>query len=546
MQPADREEVKEVTVAAGVKKTTPAETDISFPPGRVLRVEIRVPPGAAGVCGFQLTNSGQQALPYNVGAFFIGDDETVKREVVGYNNSGRWGFRAFNEDVNAHTFQIRFSVVENDVPTTTAPPQTALGTTGGGEVSPPPGGGGGLPEGEGSSPGETPVITGPGEPTETIPGGPTPELPPEAPPVTEPPPEEEPAPPAAPPLGEFGTGEGPEGEAAPPGLPQLGPEAGEGEGEGSGEPEVIGQEAQPSSPGGKAKPGGKGKPGHGNVTVKHGPKTGLVQVSDKLAGHAEVHTGVAIAVNLIRHYFPGLQVTSTTGGVHAANSLHYTGHAVDVASGNQGEMDRAGAWAAQHLKPYLTEGIHNPTLSVKDAGKVASSFWGEPVWGEHRNHVHLGVEGAQETAIIRDNKPTTTTHPAVKKAAPKRKPAAKGKAPGKGKAKAPAPHKGKPAPKRAPAKAPASGHAKAPAGHPGAPAPRRPAASPHRAPAPTRTPAKAAPKPAPRAPAPKPAAPAPRAAPRPAPAPPRAAPPPPPRPAPPPPRPAPKPAPHHR
>jgi hypothetical protein len=39
----------------------------------------------------------------------------------------------------------------------------------------------------------------------------------------------------------------------------------------------------------------------------------------------------------------------------------------------------------------LTQGIHNPTLSVNEGARVSSAFWGEPTWGHHGDHIHLAV-----------------------------------------------------------------------------------------------------------------------------------------------------------
>jgi hypothetical protein len=104
--------------------------------------------------------------------------------------------------------------------------------------------------------------------------------------------------------------------------------------------------------------------------------------------HPEIHEGVRRVVAIILTQFPQLQITSTTGGHHAPGSLHYLGRAVDLAGSN---MDAIGTWIAHNLGSLLTEGIHDPTLSIKDGKTVASSFWGEPTWGNHANHIHVGV-----------------------------------------------------------------------------------------------------------------------------------------------------------
>ncbi|MDQ8046838.1 MAG: transglycosylase SLT domain-containing protein, partial [Patulibacter sp.] len=86
----------------------------------------------------------------------------------------------------------------------------------------------------------------------------------------------------------------------------------------------------------------------------------------------------------------GLSVTSTTGGTHAKNSLHYQGRAVDLAGSR---MKEAAYWigAAKSRYGQLAEGIHQPGLSVKNGSKVPTSFWGSTVWDQHKNHLHLAM-----------------------------------------------------------------------------------------------------------------------------------------------------------
>jgi hypothetical protein len=103
--------------------------------------------------------------------------------------------------------------------------------------------------------------------------------------------------------------------------------------------------------------------------------------------HPEIQAGVREVVAIILASFP-LTITSTTGGTHAVHSLHYEGRAVDLAGPN---MDAVGTWISENLTSRLTEGIHNPTLSVKDRQTVSPSFWGATVWAEHLNHIHVGV-----------------------------------------------------------------------------------------------------------------------------------------------------------
>lgn len=105
-----------------------------------------------------------------------------------------------------------------------------------------------------------------------------------------------------------------------------------------------------------------------------------------------LHPGIARAVSSVLGHFPGLQVTSTTGGGHARGSYHYKGEAADI-SGSSGLMFKAANWIKRVMGRNLTEGIHNPNLSIKFGKRVSPSFWGGATWAEHANHIHLAVAG---------------------------------------------------------------------------------------------------------------------------------------------------------
>lgn len=76
--------------------------------------------------------------------------------------------------------------------------------------------------------------------------------------------------------------------------------------------------------------------------------------------------------------------------VHAKNSLHYQGRAFD-ASGSLKNMGAFSAYLRENYTAQLTEGIHNPGLSVKNGKAVPPSFWGITTWVAHANHVHVGI-----------------------------------------------------------------------------------------------------------------------------------------------------------
>lgn len=137
--------------------------------------------------------------------------------------------------------------------------------------------------------------------------------------------------------------------------------------------------------------GGPGaKPGESITEPPHSTFNGLADGHKLQAKHPELKPGAARVIETILGHFPQLVITSTTGGNHTSGSYHYLGRGVDL-GGPREIMQQAARWIAEHLSHVLTEGIHNPGLSVKNKQHVPSSFWGTETWAAHGNHIHIAV-----------------------------------------------------------------------------------------------------------------------------------------------------------
>lgn len=122
------------TIAAGTAIATPATVDMSFPPSAVDRITIRIPPGPLGQSGFNIGSSGQQVIPYNAGAFIVGNDEVIDWPLEGLWDSGQWTFYGYNIGAYPHTYEVRFylTTIGFGEFTGATPPATSLvGVTGG-------------------------------------------------------------------------------------------------------------------------------------------------------------------------------------------------------------------------------------------------------------------------------------------------------------------------------------------------------------------------------------------------------------------------------
>lgn len=124
--------------------------------------------------------------------------------------------------------------------------------------------------------------------------------------------------------------------------------------------------------------GGGGASGGASIS-----KTGL-------SGHPELKDKISRIARTVMSKFPGLSITSTTGGTHVKGSYHYSGRAVDI-GGPQRTMDSAGSWIQKNMAGSLAEGIHNSTLAVDNGRRVNGASTFSSVWGGHRDHVHLAA-----------------------------------------------------------------------------------------------------------------------------------------------------------
>ena len=106
-------------------------------------------------------------------------------------------------------------------------------------------------------------------------------------------------------------------------------------------------------------------------------------------GGGPIGTGWQSVVAFLSGQKVPFTVTSTTGGGHAKNSLHYLGKAVDLVSGNMMQIYNALFSVGKNLK----ELIYSPAgVGIKNGQPVdIKTFYGEQVYKQHFNHVHAGT-----------------------------------------------------------------------------------------------------------------------------------------------------------
>jgi hypothetical protein len=118
---ATRIEVFDVTIPAGTAQATPVTVSLPFDDGELERIEMRWPPGPAGLVGLRIRHSSQVVIPYSVNSWVVSDDEPIYWNVSGYPATDKWDVLGYNLGVYPHTIQIRLLV--NDPIRPPAPPQ---------------------------------------------------------------------------------------------------------------------------------------------------------------------------------------------------------------------------------------------------------------------------------------------------------------------------------------------------------------------------------------------------------------------------------------
>lgn len=109
---ADRVEWFDVTVAAGTAKSAAVESNLSFPQGEAVQIEITIPDGHAGLTGIAIMQAHTRIIPMTDAAFIVGNDRTIVWPLHNYLNNGNWSALVYNADTFAHTFHIAFLVNE--------------------------------------------------------------------------------------------------------------------------------------------------------------------------------------------------------------------------------------------------------------------------------------------------------------------------------------------------------------------------------------------------------------------------------------------------
>lgn len=113
-----------VTVPANTLITAPQTMPLALDNWELESVDFEVPPGPAGLVGFQLLNNGVAWLPYGGVDWVVWDNRTQNFPLTDQPNGSGWAVKAYNAGAYQHQVTLRFHVNPVDNPATAAQPPT--------------------------------------------------------------------------------------------------------------------------------------------------------------------------------------------------------------------------------------------------------------------------------------------------------------------------------------------------------------------------------------------------------------------------------------
>lgn len=96
------------TIPAGTPLAAPVIVDIGFPPRVVTSIDWRVPPGPAGLMGWDLTMGGVRVIPTQGDRYIIADGQSGTIRPSRELSSGAWQVRGYNTGGQPHSVYLVF------------------------------------------------------------------------------------------------------------------------------------------------------------------------------------------------------------------------------------------------------------------------------------------------------------------------------------------------------------------------------------------------------------------------------------------------------
>ncbi len=115
-----------VTIPANTPITSLYSKSLPLSLYEITRIDIRVPPGPAGLMGFYLALSGQQWIPFQAGEYLVWDDHADSWPLSNQPTSNGWELYGYNTDEYDHSVFLVFHLNAPGQPVTMSVPKVTI------------------------------------------------------------------------------------------------------------------------------------------------------------------------------------------------------------------------------------------------------------------------------------------------------------------------------------------------------------------------------------------------------------------------------------
>ncbi len=109
-----------VTIPAGTLPAAPYTQDLDLANWVIEQIVLEVPPGPAGLMGFQVYNNGVAWLPYGGDQWLVWDDVQQSWPLTDQPNASGWAIVGYNAGFYDHSVTVRMHVDTPGSPASTA------------------------------------------------------------------------------------------------------------------------------------------------------------------------------------------------------------------------------------------------------------------------------------------------------------------------------------------------------------------------------------------------------------------------------------------
>lgn len=99
-----------VTIPAGTTPAAPFTQALNLDNWEIERIDLEVPPGPAGLMGFQVFNNGVAWIPYGSNSWLVWDDHSESYYMTDQPTGSGWSVVGYNEGFYPHTVTVRVHV----------------------------------------------------------------------------------------------------------------------------------------------------------------------------------------------------------------------------------------------------------------------------------------------------------------------------------------------------------------------------------------------------------------------------------------------------